>query len=331
MQQSDAASGFTRMFLLDYGVQLLKTLTVMYWIVFEVQKLCFLNVKECSQHLFNGWCLGLGFFVLEWSGVFPLHASWFYVVIKSWHLVSFLSQCLLEMCYVQYGSAVNIPVILTCSASCAWLSVDMEPPWNISHDIRNPEQLCVQCCYSYSIPVTGNECSNCLSLCIAFWTLAVFSGLATVWACPRLDLCLMCCMDVQNMWSQSTTVVFDTHAAPQTVLMCLWISSGQYPSTPRNWITALWSCLNGFTTWYALFNLGCDVIHTNYLRNSAYCSTQVSAGVFTELNMHLHHLYCHSSVRNGWQLYMPHILNLHYQIPTVNHWMNLLRSEVPTY
>jgi hypothetical protein len=46
---------------------------------------------------------------LCWGGVFPLHASWFYVVIKCWHLV--LSQCMLEMCYVQYGSAVNIPVI----------------------------------------------------------------------------------------------------------------------------------------------------------------------------------------------------------------------------
>jgi hypothetical protein len=44
MQQSDAASGLTKMFLLDYGMQLLKTLPVMFCIVFEVQKLGFLNV-----------------------------------------------------------------------------------------------------------------------------------------------------------------------------------------------------------------------------------------------------------------------------------------------
>lgn len=53
MQQSDTARGLTRMFLLDNSMQLLKTLTVMFCIVFEVQKLGFLNVKECSQHLFN--------------------------------------------------------------------------------------------------------------------------------------------------------------------------------------------------------------------------------------------------------------------------------------
>jgi hypothetical protein len=49
MQQSDAASGLTRIFHLDYGMQILKTLTLMFCIAFEV-----LNVKECSQHLFNG-------------------------------------------------------------------------------------------------------------------------------------------------------------------------------------------------------------------------------------------------------------------------------------
>jgi hypothetical protein len=64
MQQSDATSGLIRMFVLDYGMQLLKSLTVMFCIVFEVQKLGFLNVKECSQHLFNGRCLGLGFLEL---------------------------------------------------------------------------------------------------------------------------------------------------------------------------------------------------------------------------------------------------------------------------
>jgi hypothetical protein len=88
--------------------------------------------------------------------------------------------------------------------------------------------------------------------------------------------------------------------------------------------------LDGFTTWYVIFNLGCDVIHTNYLPSWVYCSTQATAGVFTELNMHLHHLHCHSNATNGWQLYMPHILNLHYQKPTVNHWMNLFWTEVPT-
>jgi hypothetical protein len=64
MQQSGATGGLTRMFLFDYGMQLLKSLTVMFCIVFEVQKLGSLNVKECSQHLFNGGCLGLGFIEL---------------------------------------------------------------------------------------------------------------------------------------------------------------------------------------------------------------------------------------------------------------------------
>jgi hypothetical protein len=44
MQQSDAASGLTKMCRLDYVTQLLKTLPVMFCIVFEVLKLGFLNV-----------------------------------------------------------------------------------------------------------------------------------------------------------------------------------------------------------------------------------------------------------------------------------------------
>lgn len=83
--------------------------------------------------------------------MFPLHALWFYVDIKCWHLVSFLSQSMLEMCCVQYGSAVNIQVILTSSASCICMSIDMGPPGNLSCDIQNPERLRVQCCCSYSI------------------------------------------------------------------------------------------------------------------------------------------------------------------------------------
>lgn len=39
----------------------------------------------------------------------------------------FLSQCMLEMCNVQCGSAVNIPALSTHSASCVCLSVDMGP------------------------------------------------------------------------------------------------------------------------------------------------------------------------------------------------------------
>ena len=46
MQLSDVVIGLTGIFLLDYGMQLLKTLNVIFCIVFEDQKLDFLNVKN---------------------------------------------------------------------------------------------------------------------------------------------------------------------------------------------------------------------------------------------------------------------------------------------
>jgi hypothetical protein len=36
-------------------------------------------------------------------------------------------------------------------------------------------------------------------------------------------------------------------------------------SAPRNWITTVWSCLDGFTTWYSIFKLCCEVVCTSYL------------------------------------------------------------------
>ena len=57
---------------------------------------------------------------------------------------------------------------------------------------------------------------------------------------------------------------------------------------------SLWFCWDGFTVRYAIFKLSSNVIHVSYLPSGLYCPTQLSAIVFPESHVQLHHLHHHS-------------------------------------
>jgi hypothetical protein len=58
------------------------------------------------------------------------------------------------------------------------------------------------------------------------------------------------------------------------------------------------------------FKLHEYVIHIRCSPIWLYCSTQMSAEVFTETNAWLHHLHCQSNTMKGFQLYTPHIVKI---------------------
>jgi hypothetical protein len=72
----------------------------------------------------------------------------------------------------------------------------------------------------------------CQSLPTAFFNHVKFSGLATVWTCPHLDMSAVLCLPISNIHSQSTTVVFamhvhhrqhtSTYEFHQVVILPLW-------------------------------------------------------------------------------------------------------------
>lgn len=90
----------------------------------------------------------------------------------------------------------------------------------------------------------------------AFSIHITFCRFAVVCAYPSLVMSTVHGMPVQNIQSLSTTAVIHTHAAPQMADTHPQSSAGWHPSTPENWITTVWSCLDAFTTLY-IFNLHC--------------------------------------------------------------------------
>lgn len=60
--------------------------------------------------------------------------------------------------------------------------------------------------------------------------------------------------------------------------ICLWICAGWHTSTPRNCITALWSCLDRFTT-FVISKLRCNAVCPVGSPSQFYCSAQVSASL----------------------------------------------------
>ena len=65
-------------------------------------------------------------------------------------------------------------------------------------------------------------------------------------------------------------------------------------------------CPSGLLIWYDNFKVCCDVSCTHWSTSQLCCSTQVSASVFTESNVPVHYLYCHSSTANWFQLCISH-------------------------
>lgn len=71
---------------------------------------------------------------------------------------------------------------------------------------------------------------------------ALFSGLPTMWAYARLGMLVVCWLPVQNIWSQTATVSFDTHAAPCPAHIHL--SFSRFTSSHSKKLNhSLWPCL----------------------------------------------------------------------------------------
>ena len=108
----------------------------------------------------------------------------------------------------------------------------------------------------------------------------VFSVIATLWECSALVKSTVQCQPIKAYRGHSPPLCW-IYKQQQPSHMCLWISACWHPSTARNSITTLWSCSDGFTTWYAFYKLHCNVVHTSYSSSQLYCSAQVSVTVFT--------------------------------------------------
>lgn len=80
-----------------------------------------------------------------------------------------------------------------------------------------------------------------------YWT-CTLSELVTLWAFPGHSMSIVFCLPCSKytdlihhtcLWYTCCTIVSK---------ICLWICAGWHTYTPRNCITALWSCLDKFTT-----------------------------------------------------------------------------------
>jgi hypothetical protein len=104
-----------------------------------------------------------------------------------------------------YGTILNVPVIVTCSAhacahvcvcvcECACMCVigDMRPSGKTPCDVQD----------SIWLHAHARRTVWYLSSCTAFSTHAVCSRLVTVWACSSLGMFVIHCLPVQNIWSQ---------------------------------------------------------------------------------------------------------------------------------
>jgi hypothetical protein len=70
---------------------------------------------------------------------------------------------------------------------------------------------------------------------------------------------------------------------------------------------SLWSTLDGFTAWYFISEICCNVVYISYSPSQMYCATQVSASTFTKPHMQLCHLLsqeCHETVCFMYHIYV---------------------------
>jgi len=132
----------------------------------------------------------------------------------------------------------------------------------------------------------------CLSSHTAFALCAVFSGIAML-------LIVSWSWHVHHMLpahSKHTKSLCLRCPCSNIIGTCLPMNISKLTSFfPTDWVTRLWSCLDGLTT----IRLYCDVIPSSYLPSQLCCYTHVSACVFTESHMQLH---CHSDATNWFQL-----------------------------
>ena len=90
-----------------------------------------------------------------------------------------------------------------------------------------------------------------LSSRISYRIHKVSSRSVTVWDYSRLGISSTFCMPIWSTWSLSTTIVFDIQ----------YPSGYEFQQADTLHLTALWTCIHRFTTWYAIYKLHCNIVH----------------------------------------------------------------------
>ena len=185
-----------------------------------------------------------------------------------------------------------------CVCVCLCVSEDVGPTVNTPCDTQGPVWLHAQHQCTHAIILAQNKQSASV---LAYGMQQCGPVLVfPVLACPSFAAYLF------MTFGAKPRPMSVTQAAPWMTHNHLWISAGWQPSSLRNWITALWSYMDGLTTSYKILSLHCNVIYIGYSLSQLHFSAHVSAGVFTELNVQLNYLHCYSNIVNELQLYMPH-------------------------
>jgi hypothetical protein len=119
--------------------------------------------------------------------------------------------------------------------------------------IQDPVGVRAQCRWWCAVAIDRSQLVRHLTTCTALLT-CIF-----LWINSNANpfQILNVCLSVPSIWnvrSRSTPIVCSTHARPQMVHMHLWISTDRHPFSPINLTTGLWSYLDMFSIWCAMFN-----------------------------------------------------------------------------
>jgi hypothetical protein len=115
------------------------------------------------------------------------------------------------------------------------------------HNLWHPKSHTIACtALTDSNPLAAANSLRSILTHTAFCTHAMFTGLKKMQAYPNLDMYPNCYLHVAP-YNTNPTMYFD-----------------RLTSNQKNWITALWSCLDRFTTWHTIFKLHCSLVHSSY-------------------------------------------------------------------
>jgi hypothetical protein len=121
----------------------------------------------------------------------------------------------------------------------------------------------------------------CVLSCTAFSTRSMFFVLETVWACLSVGISVVCCVPIWNI----TELIHYHHHLP--VYSAAWQTF-----ILRNWMAALWFCLDGFAAGYTVFKLCCNECIDIF----KYAVLGKCLPVCLQCQMYrcVYHLHCHS-------------------------------------
>ena len=130
------------------------------------------------------------------------------------------------------------------------------------------------------------------------------------WYCNMMLLVnvpLVHCLPICNIWCQFITIVLHTHTHTHTHTHARTRahgtpSAGWHPYWLRNWITAVWSCLGRFTVNHAIFKAAVMLTLATCPENCAVLHKGLPVSLLTHAEQH--HLHCYSSTTYRFQLHI---------------------------